>query len=102
MTISECSLEAEELPEGLDPDYWQIKKDGDKILIKPVEWWFKWGNWFIEDLKTMAKAGVKGEIAMYGEFGEWVKYVLKDGTIEEYEGEVVFTTATQIYKVKGE
>jgi len=70
----------------LDPNDWTTKEN----RIEPVEWYFKWGDWFVEDLTKMAKAGVTGFVETIGEEGEYTKYMLKDGKVEEYYGEVVY------------
>ena len=88
MTVKSCDLRAEsleKLPEGVS-DFWVIA-DGK---VKPVEYWFKWYSEFEEELVALSKAGVKGEIELMGEEGEYVKYVLEGGVVKLYEGHVVY------------
>ncbi|MEM3453335.1 MAG: hypothetical protein QW835_06915 [Candidatus Hadarchaeum sp.] len=69
-------------------DFWVI--DGDKI--EPVETYFRWGDWFEEDLKKMAKMGTTGFIEIRGEMGEHNKYVFRGEKIEVYVAEVVYSS----------
>jgi len=89
VTVQSYNLSAnglKRLPKDLY-DIWDL--DGENINITELH--FKWGcGWFLEDLKKLAKAGVTGEVELYGEEGEWYKYVLRDGRVEEYLGSVVY------------
>ena len=88
MTVQSCSLKAEgveRLPESVSENW--IVEDGE---VKPVEYWFKWYSEFEGELLTLSKAGVRGEIELMGEEGEYIKYVLADGVVKLYEGRVVY------------
>jgi hypothetical protein len=88
MTVQSCSLKAEgveRLPESVSENW--IVEDGE---VKPVEYWFKWYSEFEEELLALSKAGVRGEIELMGEEGEYIKYVLADGVVKLYEGRVVY------------
>jgi hypothetical protein len=88
MTVQSCSLKAEgveRLPEEVSENW--IVKDGE---VKPVEYWFKWHSEFEEELLALSKAGVRGEIELMGEEGEYIKYVLADGVVKLYGGRVVY------------
>jgi len=70
-------------------DFW--KQEGDRIV--PVEGWFKWGDWFEEDLKKMVKMGAAGAIVLKGEDGEYFKYELNNNGREKimiFFGQIVF------------
>lgn len=73
----------------LDTDTWETEDNH----IVPVDWYFKWGERFVGDLIKMAKSGVTGFVETIGEEGEYTKYVLKDGKVEEYYGEIVYSQA---------
>jgi hypothetical protein len=102
MTVEDFLLNSNglsKLPEGITPDFWALdEEDPSFVVIKEED--FNWADgWFIEDLKALAKAGVTGEVVLSGELGEWYKYVLKGGRVEEYEGSVVFPKEpTEIYE----
>ena len=88
MTVERQELKANgltQLPDGID-EFWALEDEHVSI----TEGYFKWGDWFEDDLKTLARAGVTGEIELSGEQAEWQKYVLKDGVVELYEGAIVY------------
>jgi len=87
MTIQDVSLKAE----GLErlPDGVGLFKLVDQRVV-PIEWTMKWTDYFEEELVFLSRAGVRGYVEVMGEEGEYVKYVLKDGVVEVYEGAVVY------------
>jgi len=88
MRVQSCSLRVEgleRLPENAS-DFWTIT-DGE---VEPVEYEFKWHSDFEEKLLALSKAGVRGELELMGEEGEYVKYVLEDGVVKLYDGHVVY------------
>jgi len=88
VTIRSISLKANgllKLPENLD-EIWRISED----QITLVETYFKWYDSFEEDLVFLARQGVTGSLVLTGEEGEYVKYIMKDGKVECYEGTVVY------------
>ncbi|MBC7219283.1 MAG: hypothetical protein H5T49_04035 [Hadesarchaea archaeon] len=68
-------------------DFWEINEN----KIVPSEYSLKWGDWFEEDLKNMAKMGVTGFIEVRGEQGECSKFVLRDERVEVFYGRVVYS-----------
>jgi hypothetical protein len=48
---------------------------------------------------NMARAGVTGEIETIGEEGEYTKYVLRSGKVEEFIGRIVYSkTPSKVYE----
>jgi len=89
VTIQMCGLEAnglEELPPEVKDD-WELSRG----FVEPVEYCFTWREEFVEGLLILAREGVTGEIELLGDAGEYWKYVLREGRVEEYEGEVVYS-----------
>ena len=88
ITINTYDLEANglrRLPKGIDT-LWYL--EDDKVEMK--ETFFKWHDWFENDLKSLAVAGVTGELTFYGEEGEWYKYKLYDSSTFCFNGSVEF------------
>jgi hypothetical protein len=89
MNVVCCDLKAnglERLPEGVSDYLWTIE-DG---RVELSEYYFKWYSEFEEELLALSRAGVRGEIELFGEEGEYIKYVLADGVVKLYEGRVVY------------
>jgi hypothetical protein len=111
LTINSLNLNThglKTLPEGVD-ELWKLDDDGTVSLD---DYYIKYDDWWDEDLKNLAKAGVTGEIELfcqrrmprkillrekrsgkmfYGECGEWERYVLKDGKVMVFKGHVEFS-----------
>ena len=92
MDIVRCDLIRTDKGEGLDgiDDSYVEWEEVDNNGIDLIEHYFKWDDEFTNDLIKLAKVGVVGELVTSGEEGELVKYVLGNGAVEEYYGEVVF------------
>lgn len=89
MTVERIDLKTNgltKLSEDLEESCWRI--EDDHVLLK--ETYFKWDDWFNDELKKLATAGVTGEIELSGEQAEWEKYVLKNGMVEAYTGSVTY------------
>ena len=78
----------------LDPDIWTVREDE----IEPVEYNFKWGDEFVNDLVKMAKHDIIGCVEITGEEGEHTRYVLRGGKVREYCGRTVYPrTPSSVY-----
>jgi len=54
--------------------------------IKPKEYNFKSDDLFEEELVLMSRAGIKGKVILFGEEGEYYKYVLDGkGKVRVYD-----------------
>ena len=92
ITIREISLKGK-LPENLKRvNFW--KQEGEEIV--PEEYWMKL-QLFEEDMKIMAKAGIEGKVITTGDAGEWTRYILKNGELKVYPGEVVYPDEMKLY-----
>jgi len=91
---SEDELKARLVAEMVAPDsenltFWEI--DVERRVAKPIDYNFRWGGWFIDELKTLSELGFEGYVEVVGEQGDYYKYVLREGWVEEYYGEVVYS-----------
>ena len=67
-------------------------KEIDDNRIKLMENYFHWDDDFINDLVKLVQIGVEGEIVIMGEVGEYIKYVLTDNEVKEFDGIIVYGT----------
>lgn len=62
----------------------------DPGLLEPVDSLFNWDEDFIEDLKFLRSIGVRGQMVVQGEEGEYDKYVLDDESIKMFRGVITY------------
>ena len=92
MDIARCDLIRTDTTKSIDEiDEMHIDwEEEDNDIVEPSEDYFKWDDEFVNDLVKLAKMDVVGEIVTGSEEGEHTKFVLDDGEVKEYYGEVVF------------
>ena len=91
MDIVRCDLTRTDTSKSIDEiDEMYIEWREEDGGIDPSENYFKWDDEFINDLVKLAKMDVVGEVVTRGDEGESAKYILEDGKVKEYYGEVVF------------
>ena len=71
---------------GLKLYYWEWI--GNRV--DPISYDIKWSWDFVDELVKLAEQGVVGEVVLTGEEGEWFKFILKYGRVEEYNAEIVY------------
>ena len=59
--------------------------------VDPANHTFDWDEDFIEDLKLLRSAGVRGHIVVCGEEGEHEKYVLDDASVKKFTGIIAYS-----------
>jgi hypothetical protein len=52
--------------------------------------WFQSNSEVIADLEHFRDCGVRGHFIVFGECGEWIKYVLDDNCVTEYNASLVW------------
>lgn len=86
INIADCSLVKTE-PFDINPeddnvdDGWYFK--GDDLCY--IENYFNASSEVIDDLELFRDNGVRGSFIIYGEQGEWMKYVLDDNCVRDYQ-----------------
>ena len=75
------------LPEAITDMLWELKED----KIEVTEKWITWDDDEMRpNMALLAQAGVSGEMLCIDEYGFHFKYVLADGAVSYYEGNVQF------------
>lgn len=59
--------------------------------VKLPESYFNWDDDFINDLIKLAQIDIVGEIVIKGEEGEYIKFVLVDNEVKEYDGVITYS-----------
>ena len=86
LTRTDMTREIEEVGETYV--HWSWNEGNAAVEVD--EEYFKWDSEFINDLVKLAKIGVEGRVTTRGEEGEYTLFVLDNGEVEEYEGQVIF------------
>jgi len=86
MTIHYVDLEAvnDEVIIGTRKMYLGWHRDNGHL--EPGESYFNWDEDFIQDLLFLRSKGVRGQIILRGDEGEYERYVLDDRSIKKYIG----------------
>lgn len=79
----------DDISDLLDKLVWLRLRYQDGKLI-PERLQFHWNDAFFEELKVLRKAGGRGYIVLFDEYGSYYKYVLDDNEVRGYAGKVVF------------
>jgi len=64
--------------------------DNGPVEVEPVDSYFEWDDDFIADLKFLQSLGVCGDIILYGQEGEYEKYVLNDASVKKFRAILTF------------
>jgi len=93
MNIVRCDLIRTDLNRSIDEideTYIDWRRASDDEAGVVPENYFTWDDEFINDLVKLVHIDIAGEVVIRSEDGEYTKFVLIDGKVGEYEGEVVF------------
>lgn len=88
LNLTDPSKSIENIRKGMYLDWDEDDTEDNKVKL--MENCFPWTDEFINDLIKLVQIGVKGEIVIMSEVGEYIKFVLSDNEVKEYDGIIIY------------